>query len=93
MTTRQFVAALALVSATAVTACSHGGGSGDEAPVGARARARAQLIEIGISKPEADCIIDRLGVETVVEAPDMATLADGGPYQEAAAKCLSNPTK
>lgn len=80
-------AALVALLAVSVTACSKGGGSDDPDSQGARARAVSILRDSGLPADQAECIVDRIGADTVVEAPDAATLADGGPYQDAAKAC------
>lgn len=68
-----------------------GGSSGGDDPVeakGVRDRAVQELVAWGLPKAEAECITDRLGAETVVEAPDIGVLTDGGDYRAAAEACL-----
>lgn len=77
------VAALAL----GVTAC--GGSDGPSAEETARhRRAVTELRSFGLTEQQAECVADRLGAETVVEAPGMDVLAAGKPYQDAAKACI-----
>lgn len=93
MSSRTVAAAVATALALTLTACGGSSASRNDSPPGETARARKLLVDIGIVPAEADCIIDELGADTIVEAPDLGVLADGGPYKEAAKKCLSNPTE
>lgn len=69
-----------------LVACGGSDTSGDDGPT---IRARELLVDIGIEEADADCLIDELGADTIIEAPDLAVLADGRPYQEAAQECFS----
>ena len=93
MSIRPVAAAIATALVLTATGCGSSGSSHNNAPPGETARARELLVGIGIKPSEADCLIDELGADTIVEAPDPGVLADGGPYKEAAKKCLSNPTE
>lgn len=83
--------AAALVAALLVlgtSACGSDGGSSDGPPDGARERAVGLFTEIDFDRDDAECMVDVLGVDTVIEAPDLAVLADGQPYKDATEECL-----
>ena len=80
------LAICALACTLTVAACGGDGGS-DPEETGRRDRAVTLLRDYGLSKADAECVTDRLGSETVVEATDMAILASGQPYQDAAEAC------
>ena len=82
------VAALAMVLMVGLLACSSGGG-GNPNTAGRRTQALEELQRSGLNKTQAQCMADRLGPEVVVDAPDMPTLAQGRPYQDAAKACIS----
>lgn len=83
---RPWLAASALACALALVACGSDGGA-DPEETGRRDRAVTLLRDFGLTEADAECITDRLGSETVVEATDMAILASGQPYQDAAEAC------
>lgn len=68
-----------------------GCGSSDSAPdpgaAGARRQAQEKLRDYGLAKAEASCIVDELGADTVVEAPDVEALVAGKAYRDAARAC------
>lgn len=83
---RPWLAASAVAGALVLVACgSDGGPDADE--TGRRDRAVTVLRDYGLTEEQAECIADELGSETVVEAADVATLAAGRPYQDAAEAC------
>lgn len=83
---RPRLAASVLAGALVLAACGSDGGS-DPEETGRRDRAVTLLRDFGLTKADAECVTDRLGSETVVEATDMAILASGQPYQDAAEAC------
>lgn len=86
---RTAAALMAALLALGASACGSDGSSSDGPPDGARDRAVLLFTEIGIADDDAACLVDALGVDTVIEAPDVAVLADGQPYKDAAEECLS----
>ncbi len=84
--TRLRLAASVLAGALVLAACGSDGGP-DPEETGRRDRAVTLLRDFGLSEADAECVTDRLGSETVVEATDMAILASGQPYQDAAEAC------
>jgi hypothetical protein len=80
-------AALGIVLAVSLLGCSSGG-STDPNAAGRRTQAVEELQRSGLTKAQAGCMADRLGPEVVVDAPDMPTLAQGRPYQDAAKTCI-----
>ena len=83
---RPRLAASVLAGALVLAACGSDGGP-DPEETGRRDRAVTLLRDFGLSESDAECVTDRLGSETVVEATDMAILASGQPYQDAAEAC------
>ncbi|MEZ5178985.1 MAG: hypothetical protein R2746_12145 [Acidimicrobiales bacterium] len=83
---RPWLAATALACALALAACGSDG-KADPEETGRRDRAVTVLRDYGLSKAEAECITDELGAETVAEATDVAILASGQPYKDAARAC------
>ena len=83
---RPWLAATAAACVLALAACGSDGGS-DPEETGRRDRGVTLLRDYGLSEADAECITDELGSETVVEATDMAILASGQPYQDAAEAC------
>ena len=81
--------AVALALVAVLAACGSGGSDpGDVDATGRRRQAVHELRDLGLTQDQASCMVDRLGADTVVEAADMATLAAGQPYQDAAKECL-----
>src|SRR4051812_41628198 len=79
--------ALAVTLLVGVAACGSSSSSGDDAK-GQRAQAIDELHRYGLTKDQAACVADELGPATVVAASDMAALAAGQPYQDAAKDCI-----
>ena len=77
-------AALAL----ALTGC--GKGSGDPADDGASKQAVERLVDYGLPKAQARCIVEDLGAETVVEVGDLSALVDSQDYRDAARSCIGD---
>lgn len=86
LTTRSRLAASVLACTLALVACGSDGGP-DPEETGRRDRAVTVLRDYGLSQADAECITDELGSETVVEASDVAILASGQEYQDAAEAC------
>ena len=86
LSSRSCTAAAVVACALALAACGSDGGP-DPEETGRRDRAVTLLRDYGLTADDAECITDELGSETVVEATDMAILASGQPYQDAAEAC------
>jgi hypothetical protein len=80
-------AALMTVLAVGLLGCSSSGTT-DADTTGRRTQAIEELQRSGLTKTQAGCMADHLGPEVVVDAPDMPTLAQGRPYQDAAKACI-----
>jgi hypothetical protein len=76
------VAGLALAGA----GCSSGGS--DPESTGPTAQAVERLREFGLDADEAECVVDELGADTVVESTDLTALTDSQQYQDAADSCI-----
>ena len=83
---RPWLAATALACSLALVACGSDG-KADPEETGRSDRAVAVLRDYGLSKAEAECVADKLGAETVAEASDVAILASGQPFKDAAKAC------
>lgn len=83
---RPWLAAIALTCTVALAACGSDA-KADPEEVGRRDRAVTVLRDYGLSKAEAECVTDELGAETVAEATDVAALASGQPFKDAAEAC------
>jgi hypothetical protein len=89
MRTQIRAAALAAALLVGLAACGSSGPKGDADTKGQRAQAIDELHRYGLTEDQAACMADRLGPATVVAASDMAALAAGQPYQDAAKECIS----
>jgi hypothetical protein len=77
--------AAALLSGAA--ACSDDGGS-DPETTGPVEQAVEQLRDFGLTADEAECVVDELGADTVVESTDLSALTGSQQYQDAADTCI-----
>lgn len=84
---RQLIAPvlIALVALAPLTACGDGGET--EADTGPRARAVEQLVAFGLDDDEAECIVDEVGADAVVEATDLNAYTESEQYRSAADGC------
>ena len=78
---------VAILLAVGGVACSSGDGTGT-VPAAARRQAVEKLRSYGLTKDQADCVVGRLGTDTVVEATDLDALGASEPYQTAARACV-----
>lgn len=83
-------AALAVAVALATTGCGGDGGSDGADTTGPRTRAVEQLRDLGLTADQADCVVDELGAETVVEATDLNALTESQQYRDAATTCVDD---
>ena len=67
-------------------ACSSGGS--DPESTGPAKQAVERLREFGLTADDAECVVDELGAEAVVESTDLNALTDSQQYQDAAATCI-----
>ena len=84
------LAAWSLVAASLVAsvgACSKSDGS-DPERTGPTAQAVERLRDFGLTKGEAECIVDEVGADSVVEATDLNALTESQPYRDAAKACI-----
>jgi hypothetical protein len=84
------IAAWSLVAASLVTvgaSCSESDGSDPESS-GPAKQAVERLQDFGLTTEQANCVVDEVGAEAVVEASDMTALADSQQYQDAAKACI-----
>ncbi len=77
-----------LVALTFFAAACGGSDATDPEAEGQQAQAVAQLTATGLTADQAQCMVREMGADLVVEAPDVAVLADGQPYKDAAEACL-----
>ena len=89
MRTQMRALALAVPLLVGTVACGSSSPKGDADTKGQRAQAIDELHRYGLTKDQAACMADKLGPATVVAASDMAALAAGQPYQDAAKGCIS----
>lgn len=79
-----FLLAVALLAGAA---CSSGGDADPES-TGPTKQATERLREFGLDADEATCVVDELGADAVVEAPDIGALTESQQYQDAADSCI-----
>ena len=80
-------AVLVALGSLILGACG-GASSSDPEVTGPRAQAVEKLRDYGLTRPQAACIAEALGAQTVVEATDLNALVDSQPYRDAAKKCI-----
>ena len=84
------LAAWSLVAASLVAslgACSKSDGS-DPERTGPTAQAVERLRDFGLSKSQAECLVDEVGADSVVEATDLNALTESQQYRDAAEACI-----
>jgi len=84
------IVALTLVSASLVTvaaSCSKSDGSDPES-TGPTKQAIERLHDFGLTEEQADCVVDEVGADAVVEAADLNAFTDSQQYQDAAKACI-----
>jgi hypothetical protein len=77
---------LALSVGSVLGACSSGGSNPDE--TGPTNQAVEKLRDFGLTTEQAECVVDEVGAESVVEATDLNAYTDSQQYQDAAEACI-----
>ena len=78
---------LAIALVTVVASCSKSDGSDPES-TGPTTQAVERLHDYGLTEDQAECVVEDLGAEAVVEATDLTAFADSQQYQDAAKACV-----
>lgn len=77
---------VALSVSSTLGACSSEGS--DPEQTGPNKQAVEKLRDFGLTAEQAECVVDEVGAESVVEATDLNAYTDSQQYQDAAKACI-----
>lgn len=78
------VAVLLLGASGALGACGDGSDPEEQGP---QSQAVEQLRDLGLDEDVAECVVDEIGAEAVVEASDLNAFTESQQYRDAAEGC------
>lgn len=85
---RRLAAAALLAAGLVIGSASCSSGGSDPEATGATEQAVERLRDFGLDADEAECVVDELGADTVVESTDLTALTDSQQYRDAADSCI-----